>query len=406
MSELKQVKDFIDEKLNIYEGEYKAEVEKITEQGKSNSEALVKMDERIEQLCDATDKINNRLKQQVAIKEFAEGAVNHEEIKECYKGMMDVGRGRADSFDTGEMKSAKEFKTQFNERDDAAGGITVPPTIDSLLDKLIREFSNVRALSSVATIAGDKWERMLLKQTNGAVRRKALDNFDDATKKDKFGRVTIMVADLFSIIPFTDNLEMDSMINIVSEILSGAAEEFAITEGQEFVTGDGVEEMKGILTYEDGTGFDKVERTQSGTTLKLDFDDVFNLIYSLKTGYQPGAKMFANRLTMRVLRKLTDAEGRYLWEFSQQVGQPANIAGYGLFEMPELVAPNSSDEYVQGVEPIIFGDLGKGYKIVDRLGITTTRDNLTQYPDVVYKLKKRSGGGLVKGEAIKTLQIS
>jgi len=75
-------------------------------------------------------------------------------------------------------------------------------------------------------------------------------------------------------------------------------------------------------------------------------------------------------------------------------------------EMPELVAPNASDVYVQDDEPLLFGNLRKAYTIVDGMGITTTRDNLTQYPDIVYKMKKRSGGGLVLGEALKSLKIT
>ena len=405
VEDIAQIKSLCEENKTIFE-EYKSEVTKANEAGQTNSEALVKMDERLEKIADTQLSMEKSFKAQTAVKDFSNGLADQEEIKSYYKELMHVGRGEKSEFNTEKMKSNIQFKTQFNERDDAAGGITVPPTIDSLLDKLIREFSNVRALSSVATISGDKWERMLLKQTNGALRRKNLTNFSDATKKDRFGRVTIMVADLFSIIPFTDNLEMDSAMNIVSQILSGAAEDFAITEAAEFVNGDGVEEMKGILTYDDGTGFDKVERTQSGTTLKLNFDDIYNTIYSLKSGYWGGSSMFANRLTMRVLRKLKDQEGRYLWEFSQQAGQPASIAGFSINEMPELAAPDATDSYVQGVEPIIFGDLRRGYQIVDAMGIVTTRDIYTEYPDVVYKLKKRSGGGLVKGEAIKTLQIS
>jgi len=92
--------------------------------------------------------------------------------------------------------------------------------------------------------------------------------------------------------------------------------------------------------------------------------------------------------------------------FNNQVGQPATIAGVPVVEMPELVAPAANGTYTVGDEPIIVGDLRSGYQIVDRLGIVTTRDELTQYPDIVMKLKKRSGGGLKKGECIKVLKIS
>jgi HK97 family phage major capsid protein len=110
-------------------------------------------------------------------------------------------------------------------------------------------------------------------------------------------------------------------------------------------------------------------------------------------------------LTQRELRKLKDTQNRYLWEFNNQVGQPPTIGGYPVVEMPELVAPAANGTFTTGDQPIIFGDFKKGYKIVDGMGIVTTRDNLTDYPNIVYKMKKRSGGGLVKGECIKKLKM-
>jgi HK97 family phage major capsid protein len=408
VSEMAKIKSLLEEKNNIWESKYKEEVDKINELGHKNSEALNQMDERLDQIMDSQGKLEKSLKQQASMRQVKDG-MTEESVKELTGYFIDLkklGRGEISQIDTNEMKSNVEFKAQFNERDDSAGGLFIPPTIDSMIGTLQREFSNLRGIASTATIAGDVWKQNLQNQTNGAVRRKDLANFNDPTKKDTFGSVTIMVSDLFSFLDFTDNLEMDSAVNIVSQLLSKAAEDFTITESAEFINGDGVEEMKGVLTYADGTGFDKVERTQSGTTLVLGWDDIFNVIYSLKSGYRTGSTMFANRLTQRVIRKLQDNEGRYLWEFSQQAGQPAMVAGFPIMEMPELVAPDASDNYVQGDEPIIFGNLNRGYKIVDRLGITTQRDEFTDYPNIRYKMKKRSGGGVILGEAIKTLQIS
>lgn len=415
MSEMDEVKKLITEQNTIHQ-EYKAEVGKLEGKQAETSEALVKMDERFEKIQDVIVKAEKARAVEMEKKSISEDSIKMGELGQFYKELREVAGSTRQEANSLDLKSSKDFiaaferKTQFNERDDASGGIFVMPTIDSLIDKLIREFSNVRAEASVVTIAGDKWERRVKKQTNGALRRGALTNFDDATKADKFGLVSIFVGDLFSIIPFTDNLEMDSMINIVSEILSGAVEDFAITEAAEFVSGDGVDgAMKGVLTYAEdsvgGSSFDKIERIVTGTSLKITFDDVYNLIYAPKSAYTPRSKMYANRLTQRTLRKLKDNDGQYLWQPSNQAGQPALIGGYPIIEMPELVAPDASDSFVAADQAIIFGDLASAYKIVDRLGVTVTRDNLTQYPDIVYKMKKRSGGGLVKGEAVKILKI-
>lgn len=420
MSEVEEVKKLIQEQNNIFETEFKREVTRLDESGVKNSEALEKMNNRFDEISSGMEKIEKSVKRQAEIKTLAADENNH---KECYEFLMNlkqVGLGKMSQFDSNELpmtkKSIEAFElqkkslAQFNERDDAAGGITVMPVIDSIIGKLMREFSNVRSVASVSSITGDLWKQIIRKQTNGALRKSALSNFDDATKSDRFGEIKIMVDDLFSIVPFTDNLEMDTAFNIVTDILSSAAEDFAITEGTEFISNNTGEGLKGLLTYADdaanANSFDKIAAISSGTTLVMDFDDVWNVLYSLKSAYTGRANAYGNRLTLRELRKLKDTQNRYLWEFNNQVGQPATIGGYPIFEMPELVAPDASGNYVQGDEPLIFGDFNAGYKIVDSMGIVTTRDNLTQYPDIVYKLKKRSGGGLTKGEAIKKLKIS
>jgi len=418
MSEVDEVKKLIQEQNTIFETEFKKEVTRLDESGAKNSDALEAMNARFDDISAGQEKLEKSIKKQAEMKELASDENNH---KECYEFLMNikqVGLGKMQQFDSNELpitkKSLEAFElqkkslAQFNERDDAAGGVTVMPVIDSMIDKLIREYSNVRGIASTVSITSDTWERLIRKQTNGALRRSALTNFDDATKSDRYGKVRILVDDLFSIVPFTDNLEMDTAFNIVTDILSSAAEDFAITESTEFISNGTGEGLKGLLTYTSdtatGNSFDKIASIASAAST-LDFDDVWNLLYSLKTAYQGRSVAYCNRLTFRELRKLKDTQDRYLWEFNNQIGQPATIGGVPVLEMPELVAPAANGSYTTGDVPIIYGDFNAGYKVVDRMGIVTTRDNLTQYPDIVYKLKKRSGGGLTKGEAIKKLTM-
>jgi HK97 family phage major capsid protein len=49
--------------------------------------------------------------------------------------------------------------------------------------------------------------------------------------------------------------------------------------------------------------------------------------------------------------------------------------------------------------------LQRGYTIVDRLGITVIRDNITQPGFVKFNMRKRVGGGAVNFEAVKFLSF-
>ena len=89
-----------------------------------------------------------------------------------------------------------------------------------------------------------------------------------------------------------------------------------------------------------------------------------------------------------------------LWQPSNIVGIPATLAGFPISQAPELATNNT----VANAESLVFGDFGQGYKLLKRSGMTVLRDNLTQYPNVAYKVKSRVGGGVVKGEALKILK--
>ncbi len=247
----------------------------------------------------------------------------------------------------------------------------------------------------------DSYKKILQKKNNGATRNPS--DFSTATKQDNFADVVIKPFDLFAIALFESNLIMDSSFDLVSNLMQSIAEDFAITEAQEFVSGDGANGLRGILTYPDAgvdtNNFLEIEQLTSGTSGSFDFDDLIDLQAQLKNVYTANGSWMMNRKTEAVARKIKNSQGDYIWSPAVTPGSPATILGspvVELFEAPD-VASNSLS--------IVYGDARAAYQIVDRLGMEVTRDDLTQYPDIAYKVKRRSGGGLIKGEALKILKI-
>ncbi|HHZ96993.1 MAG TPA: phage major capsid protein [Flavobacteriales bacterium] len=333
---------------------------------------------------------------------------------EFAKSLRDLGgmNPRIAGFNTADFKSSKDLmeSKNYNSFDDSLGGVTVIPFLDSMIDKLVRELSPIRSMASVSTISTDKWEQLKMNQTNGALWEKDMSNFTAQTKENDFDKLSIFVQNLHSIAIFSDDLINDSAFNIVGEILQSIAEDYALTEGISYWTGDGVGEMSGVLNApavgSGKGGFDEIERINGTTSLKWKFEDVYNLIYALKLPYVNGAEFKANRLGIAELRKLRSDSGAgagtgdFLWQPSGIAGQPATIAGFPITQAPEL----SATPLVAGIEGLVFGNFRKAYKIVDRMGVAVLRDNLTGYPNIAYKSKKRMGGGVSKGEALKILK--
>jgi len=365
----------------------------------------VKMNERDQEI----EKLTKAIDQAKAKNEFLSSVDSDvQKQKECLEFIKSI-RACADQnnsmngFSTSDFKSVKELKN-YNSGDDAAAGATIVPFLDSRIDKLIREFSDVRTLATTATISGDKWEQLKLNQTNGAQWAKNMADFTTQTKNDTLSKLSIMVEDLYGIAIFQDNLINDAAFDIVGEILTSLAEDFAIREADSFWTGNGVGEMSGILNAPvvgaGKGGFDEIERITTVGSTAVVLEDIFDLIGALKAPYQNGAQFKANRLGITQLRKLKDSYGQFLWQPSNIVGVPATLAGYPISQAQELAA----DITAANAEGVVFGNYGAGYRIIDRMGMDILRDNLTTWPEVSYKAKKRVGGGIQKGEALKILK--
>jgi HK97 family phage major capsid protein len=73
-----------------------------------------------------------------------------------------------------------------------------------------------------------------------------------------------------------------------------------------------------------------------------------------------------------------------------------------VIEFPDLSIAGASP-----VEPVIaFGDFNRGYRIADRIGLEILRDpySLARNSIVTFHARRRVGGALVDGDAVKGLE--
>lgn len=319
-----------------------------------------------------------------------------------------------EEFATRDLKSFIEFESkaaaQFNSLEDPNGGLAVMPVIDTMIDALAREYSNMRPYCKSITLAkGDTYKAPFLNKTNGALREKDLSSFTTATKTDTLSQIVIPVSRLFSIIPIDKDLEADDMIGFVQALMESAAEDFAVTEGEELVNGDGKSEWSGIKNTTDGTAYNEIERYTTAASAgagAITYEDLVNLQGLLKTAHKRNGAFYMPREIMTIVRLLRSDSGAGagtgypLWQPSLVLGQPSTLLGDAVRELAEL----DTSETVAGNIPIAYGDF-RGYGIVDRQGIEIQRNPYTSYPAVLMQICKRSGGGLVNGEKIKLLKM-
>ncbi|MER8754088.1 phage major capsid protein [Mesorhizobium sp. M0976] len=205
----------------------------------------------------------------------------------------------------------------------------------------------------------------------------------------------------YALIDISNQMLEDSAFDMEAELRDEATEQFAVKEGQEFVTGTGIGEMEGILTN------GSVAETVSGTAANIaDADGQANglltLKYAIKSGYARNATWIMNRTTMGAVRKLKDGQKNYIWMPGIQNGQPNTIDGDPYAEFPDM--PNEG----AGLYPIAYGDFRRAYTMVDRIVMEMLRDPYTQATggNIRFIFRKRWGGKVVLAEAIRKLKCS
>lgn len=203
----------------------------------------------------------------------------------------------------------------------------------------------------------------------------------------------------------TEQLE-DSGLDVEGWLQGKLADRAARAEASAFVSGDGIKRPKGILAYNTHTTdtytAGSLQKVVSGASGALTADAIIELQNALKEAYQPGAMWLMKRSTFGHVIRLKGADRYHFLGLQptdrQGVVQLSLLGKQVVFadDMPALATGNLS---------IAYGDLGRGYLVVDRLGLNVLRDPYTKTGAVQYKTTKRVGGAVQNFEAIKLMEV-
>ena len=207
--------------------------------------------------------------------------------------------------------------------------------------------------------------------------------------------------EMYALVDVSEQMMEDSEFNLEDELQLEFSEQFAVTEGAALVNGDGAGKPEGLLQHAD------VAETVSGSAGSIadasgQADGLIDLYHGLKTAYAVNGTWLLNRATLSEVRKLKDGQNNYIWQPGLASGVPNTILGQPYVEVPDMpdVAANAF--------PIAFGDIRRGYVIVDRINLSVLRDPFTQATsgNVRFIARRRVGGQVVLAEAIRKLKVS
>lgn len=285
------------------------------------------------------------------------------------------------------------------------GGYLAPVEWDRTIGDRLVEISPMRQIASVVSVSGAGFKKLVPTSGYGSGWVGEAEA-RPATAGPAFAEAQFGWGEIYANPAATQQLLDDSVINLESWIAQEVETEFAYQEGVAFIAGDGSNKPRGFLSYRTGGPnaaahpLGAIPEVVSGAAAAITADALVDIAYALPARYRAVARFVMNGPTLAKIRKLKDGQGNYLWQPSSQAGEPSQLLGYPLTEMPDM--PNVA----AGAYPLAFGDFKRGYTIFDRTGVRVLRDPFTNKPYVMFYTTKRVGGGVTDPRAMRLMKVA
>ncbi|QIE54511.1 phage major capsid protein [Pikeienuella piscinae] len=289
----------------------------------------------------------------------------------------------------------------------ADGGYLVDPQTSDRIMGVLRAASSIRSVATVAEVEAGVYDVLVDHTDIGAGWTNEAGSVSE-TDTPQIERISIPLHELSASPKASQRLLDDSAFDIEGWLAERIADRFIRAENAAFVNGDGVDKPTGFLSYStlpnDNWAWGNLGYIPTGTAGDFSSvdpsDAIVDLIYSLGAEYRVNASFVMNSKTAGAVRKMKDADGRFLWAESLVSGQPARLMGY-----PVVISEDMPDIDVDAVA-IAFGDFGAGYTIAERPDLRVMRDPFSAKPHVLFYASKRVGGDVTDFAAIKLLKFA
>lgn len=307
-----------------------------------------------------------------------------------------------------EQMSDAERKA-INVGSDPQGGYLVGETMEAGIDRVVQRFSAMRQIARVIQIGTPSYKKLVkVTGTSGATTGNETTAPTQGTSQT-WSELEFRTGTYLSDQRITSEALEDAVQDVESDLTEEIGIELGEKEGQDFISGDGVNGPRGIQSYTmianasyawGKTGF-IVSGAAAAFAASNPSDALIDLQHALKRQYRAGASWTMNDAVLGTIRKFKDGQGNYLWAPSGLLnGAVGVLLGHPVVTddfMPDLGA---------NAFPVAFADFKRAYYVVDRKGIMILRDPYTAVPYVKFITRKRIGGGIANFEAVKFLKCS
>jgi HK97 family phage major capsid protein len=292
----------------------------------------------------------------------------------------------------------------------ADGGYALPKEIHSEILRVEKNLSVMRQLARVEPATTADYHVVIATNAIGASWVGESGTRSETTTPT-FADVAPYFGELYANAKVS-NWALSDIPNLSNWLTSEVASQFAVTEDNAFLVGDGTNKPKGLLSYStaataDGArAFGTIEHIATGvagnwpTTSAGIYDLLVTVAYKLKAAYRQNAAWLMSAAAVDKLRKVkettTDAP---IWTPGMGA-TPATLLGYPVYESEDMpaVAANSLS--------IAFGNFERAYLIADRTETSLVVDPYTSKGSTMMYLARRTGGALLDSNAVKVVKFA
>ena len=284
------------------------------------------------------------------------------------------------------------------------GGYLVDPVTSASVNSVLSNTASIRAIANVVNVEATSYDVLIDTSEMGAGWASETGSSTE-TGTPIVDRIAIPLHELSALPKASQRLLDDAAFDIEGWLAGRIADKFARAEAAAFISGDGNDKPTGFLTHpavdNDVWSWGNIGYVPTGADGAFaGADALIDLVYALGAEYRANGTFVMNSKTAGLVRKMKDADGRFLWSDGLAAAEPARLLGYRV-----LIAEDMPD-VASGADAIAFGDFGTGYTVAERPDLRVLRDPFSAKPHVLFYATKRVGGDVSDFAAIKLLRFA
>lgn len=305
---------------------------------------------------------------------------------------------------TGESQHMEAYRNELRLTTDAAAGYLTAPV--QFVQDLIKGLDNMLFMRQISKIVGpigaaqslgfpyrstEAADATWVSEITTAPEETAVQYGRREFKPNKMAKLIKLSRTLIQHAPMAEGVVLDEL-------------RYRLAAGAEnaYLNGNGSSQPLGVFTANaNGIDTDRDVSTDN-TNTAVTINGLINAKYSVKQQYWAGASWIAHRDLAKMVAKLKDGDGQYIWQGSVVTGQPDRLLGAPIY-LSEY-APNT---FTTGRYVAVFGDFRQGYWIcdADSVAIQVLKELYAATNQIGYLVDYFGDGAPVLPEAFARVQL-